>query len=96
MEEVEKAQGKSIIEILREELNKKQRRSYKEIAKDLGVDRTTVSDWVRTFNQIYKDCLSIYLCPTCKKRNDCERFEKSHREGYCIFACVDYEKSKNS
>jgi len=93
IEKVEKAQGRSIIEILREELAKKQRRSYKEIAKSLGVDRTTIADWTKRFNQIYEGCLSICFCPTCKKRYDCERFEKSHLEGNCILACVDYEKS---
>ena len=94
MEEVEKTQGRSIIKILREELAKKQRRSYKEIAKDLGVDRTTIANWVKKFNQVYEGCLSICFCRSCKKRYNCERFEKSHSEGYCILACVHYEKSK--
>ena len=92
MEEVEKAQGRPIIEILKEEFNKKQRSSYKEIAKSLGVDCTTIANWAKKLNQVDQGCLSICLCPTCKKRYNCERFEKSHLEGYCILACVDYEK----
>jgi len=92
MEEVEKAQGRSIVEILREEFNKKQRSSYKEIAKSLGVDRTTIANWAKKLNQVYEGCLSICFCRSCKKRYNCEKFEKSHREGNCILACVDYEK----
>lgn len=67
IEKVEKAQGRSIIEILRKELAKKQRRSYKEIAKSLCGDRTTIANWAKKLNQVDEGCLSACLCPTYKK-----------------------------
>lgn len=96
MQEVEKRQGKSIVEILREEFNANQRKSYKEIGKSLGVDRTTISDWVKRLIEIYENCHPICICPTCKKRYECQGFEKSHLKGYCTLACLDYQQSINS